>query len=125
MTESLGNEIRINPFLFDRIEENPFKLKERNYPIDFAHPRKNNYYLRLEIPETYNIVKLPDNKAFSLPNNGGSFILKTVKKGNIITVIVRLNILKSSYPATDYYALKEFYKQIIISESGYIFLEKK
>jgi hypothetical protein len=125
MSEALGNKIRINPFLFDRIKENPFKLKERNYPIDFAHSRRNNYYLKLEIPVNYNILKLPENKAFSLPNNGGRFILETVKNGNTITVNVRLNILKSFYPATEYYALKEFYKQIIISESGYILLEKK
>tara|TARA_B100000795_G_C22803435_1_gene443265 strand:- start:2787 stop:4736 length:1950 start_codon:yes stop_codon:yes gene_type:complete len=125
MSEALGNKIRINPFLFDRIKENPFKLKERNYPIDFAHSRKNNYYLKLEVPVAYNIVRLPKSKAFSLPNNGGRFILKTVKNGNTITVNVRLNILKSFYPANEYNALKEFYKQIIISESGYILLEKK
>ena len=121
----MGNKIRINPFLFNRIKENPFKLKERNYPVDFAHSRSNNYYLNLEIPENYNILKLPENKAISLPNKDGSFILKTVKKGNTITIYLRLNIIKSYYSSEEYYALKELYKQIIISESGYIILEKK
>ncbi|WP_158837390.1 transglutaminase domain-containing protein [Polaribacter sp. L3A8] len=125
MNESLGNKIRINPFLFDRLKQNPFKLKERNYPVDFGYSRRNNYYLTLEIPENYTIIKLPENKAISLPNNGGNFILKTIQKGNTISLLVRLNISKKDYSVQEYYALKEFYKQIIILESGYIILEKK
>lgn len=123
--EELANKIRINPFLFNRIKENPFKLKERNYPVDFGYARKTNYYLNLKIPENYSISKLPENKAISLPNKGGVFILKTVKKENVINISVRINILKSHYSAEEYHILKEFYKQIIISESGYIILEKK
>ena len=123
--ENLTNKIRINPFIFDQIKKNPFKLKERNYPVDFAYTRRSNYYLNLTIPENYKIVKLPENKAISLPNKGGRFILNTVQKGNLIRLSVRLNILKTHYSVEEYYALKEFYKQIIISESGYIILEKK
>ena len=123
--KTLGNKIRINPFLFDRIKTNPFKLNKRNYPIDYAYARRNTYYLNLEIPNNYNIVKLPKNKAFKLPNKGGKFILNSTKKGNIITVYVKLEILKKIYSAKEYYALKEFYKQIIISENSDIVIEKK
>jgi hypothetical protein len=122
--ENLGNKIRVNPFLFDQIKKNPFKLKERNYPVDFAYTRRSNYYLNLTIPENYTIVKLPENKAILLPNKGGRFILNTVQKGNTITISVRLNILKTYYSVEEYYALKEFYKQIIIAESSYLILEK-
>lgn len=125
MKESLGNKIRINPFLFDRIRQNPFKLKERNYPVDYAYSRIRNYFLSLEIPENYSIVKLPADKAISLPNNGGNFILKTIKNGNNINIITKFKIAKQSYSVEEYYALKEFYKQIIILENGYIILEKK
>jgi hypothetical protein len=123
--ENLDTKIRINPFLFGQIKENPFKLKERNYPVDFAYTRRSNYYLSLTIPDNYKIVKLPENKAISLPNNGGRFVLSSIKTGNIIKVSVRQNILRSIYSAEEYYALKDFYKKIIISESEYIILEKK
>lgn len=124
MEENLAKKTRINPIFFDRIKENPFKLKERNYPVDFAYPRKFNYLLNLEIPEGYKITQLPENKAISLPNKAGSFIFKTVKKGNIIKVYSRLNISKRIFQASEYYALKEFYKQIIITENSYIVIEK-
>jgi hypothetical protein len=123
--EDLGNKIRINPFFFNRIQENPFKLKERKFPIDFAYPRKNNLYLSIKIPENYNIVKLPESKAISLPNNKGTFILRTVKKDNTINIYLQLNILKSYFLSEEYYALKEFYKQVITAENGYIVLEEK
>lgn len=123
--EVLGNKIRINPFLFHRVEKNPFKLKERNYPVDFGYARLNNYYLHLIIPKNYTIVKLPEEKAIAIPNKGGRFILKTIKDGNTISILTRFQISKRIFSVEEYYALKEFYKQIIISESGYIILEKK
>lgn len=125
MDENLGNKIRINPFLFNRLKENPFKLKERNYPLDFAYARRTNYFLQLEVPENYTILELPEQKAISLPNNGGNFILRAIKKENIIKIYVRLNILKSAYSVKEYYALKEFYKQIVLAEKSYVVLEKK
>ena len=125
MNESLGNKIRINPFLFNRIKQNPFQLKHRYYPVDFGYSRRDNYYLTLEIPTDYKIIKLPKDKAISLPNNGGNFIVKTIQKGNYINILTRLNIAKKYYSVNDYYALKEFYKQIIISESDYIKKKKK
>ena len=125
MDENLGNKIRINPFLFNRLKENPFKLKERNYPVDFAYARRTNYFLQLEVPENYTILELPEQKAISLPNNGGNFILRAIKKENIIKIYVRLNILKSAYSVKEYYALKEFYKQIVLAEKSYVVLEKK
>ena len=125
MDENLGNKIRINPFLFNRLKENPFKLKERNYPVDFAYARRTNYFLQLEVPENYTILELPEQKAISLPNNGGNFILRAIKKENIIKIYVRLNILKSAYSVKEYYALKELYKQIVLAEKSYVVLEKK
>jgi len=32
--------IFFTPLMFDRIKENPFKLEERNFPVDFEYPRE-------------------------------------------------------------------------------------
>ncbi len=124
MDEGLSDKIRINPFFFDRLEQNPFKLKERNYPVDFGYRRKSNFVLSLKIPENYTVTQLPKNKAVALPNKGGLFVLKAVEKNNIINLYARIQIAKSSYSSEEYFALKEFYKQIIIAENAYIILEK-
>jgi hypothetical protein len=125
LSDGLTNKTRINPFFFLRTKENPFKLKKRNYPINYGYTRKNNYSLKLKIPENYKITQLPKDITFSLPNKGGRYILKTTANGNIITVFILSSINKKEFSVKEYHYLKEFYKQIIISENGYIILEKK
>jgi hypothetical protein len=124
-SDQLKNKVRINPFFFDRIKENPFKLKERTYPVDFAYPRKSNYYLSLEIPENYEITQLPKDIAIALPNNGGRFVLQMSKKNNSIILILRFSIQKRTYSSEEYFALKEYFKQIVTAENADIVLEKK
>ncbi|WP_439127335.1 hypothetical protein, partial [Polaribacter sp.] len=125
MDENLANTARINPFLFDRLEENPFKLSERNYPVDFGYPFNSNFSLSLKIPDNYSVEQLPKGKAVSLPNNGGVFFLKASNKENVISLFVRFNLTKRKYSSEEYFALKEFFKQIIIAENTYIVLKKK
>ena len=125
MNEELTQKSRINPFFFNRLKENPFKLKERNYPVDFGYAKSNNFALSLEIPASYKVTQLPKQMAISLPNNGGSFLLKTINKGNVINIITRLSLNKKSYSSEEYFTLKEFFKRIVIAESSYIIIEKK
>ncbi|WP_299014152.1 hypothetical protein [uncultured Polaribacter sp.] len=125
MDENLGNTTRINPFLFNRLKENPFKLKERLYPVDFGRPFSHNFALRLKIPENYTIVSIPESKAMQLPNNGGFFVINTTKLDNVIKVYARFKISKKSFSSNDYFALKEFFNQIIIAEKAYVVLKKK
>ncbi len=125
MGDDLSKKIRINPFFFNRLKENPFKLKERNYPVDFGFANKNTFALSLQISDSYKIRQLPKEVAIALPNKGGVFILKVINKGNTIFIHARMNISKKSYTSEEYFALKEFFKQIVIAENSYITLEKK
>ncbi len=124
-SDGVTNKFRINPFFFGRYKKNPFKLKERNYPVDFGYSRKNTYYLSLKIPDNYKITQAPKNTAISLPNKGGVFTLKTTQKGNIINLYVRMNTHKKVYTANEYYVLKEFFNQVVSAENSYITIEKK
>lgn len=123
--DAFTDKIRINPILFNRLERNPFRLKERKFPVDFGYPRKQTYTLNLVIPDGYTIAQLPKKVAISLPENGGLFIYKTVANDKFIRINVRLNISKSIFSNEEYFALKEFYKQIIIAENSQIILKKK
>lgn len=125
LSDELTQKTRINPFFFNRLKENPFKLKERNYPVDFGFSKKNNFTLSLEIPDSYKVTQLPKDLAISLPNKGGVFLLKTVNKGNVINIITRFTLNRKSYSSEEYFALKEFFKQIVLAENSYITIEKK
>ena len=123
--EYSNGSILINPFLYYRISENPFKFKTRNYPVDFGHPIKYTYILTLRIPKEYEVVKKPSSKGIKLPNNGGTFLLNVgdVRDGKI-TISYRYQLKKHLFSAEEYHYLKEFFNEIIKIHTTYIELKK-
>lgn len=119
-----SSTIRINPFFFNKILKNPFKLDERTFDVDYGYPRTLYYTVKINIPDTYSITKLPEKKAIALPNSGGNFMLNISESDNSIMVTTRLYILKKTFSPDEYFYLKEFYNQIIKAQQSYIQLEK-
>jgi len=119
-----NNLLIFNPFISSKSTSNPFKLKERTYPVDFGYAKTTQFNLQLDIPVNYNIKTLPEKAAFQLPNEGGSFIFDIKQKENQITMIVRVVINRSYFLPEEYPYLKEFFNQIIKSQKSLITLEK-
>lgn len=120
-----SNTIRINPFFFNKISTNPFKLDERTFDVDYGYARTLFYTVKINIPpDTYNITKLPEKTGIALPNSGGNFMLSVSKSDNSIMITTRLYILKKTFSPDEYFYLKEFYNQIIKAQQSYIQLEK-
>tara|TARA_R110000787_G_scaffold3540_2_gene13789 strand:+ start:987 stop:2933 length:1947 start_codon:yes stop_codon:yes gene_type:complete len=120
-----SDKILINPFLFYRFSENPFKLKTRNYPVDFGYPTRYTYIISLKTPKEYKVTKKPETVGFKLPNNGGMFLLRVgeVKDGTI-TLNYRYQIKKRIFSTEEYHYLKEFLNKIIKIQASHIELEK-
>ncbi len=114
----------ISPFLLEKLSENPFKLSERNYPVDFGYGYLDTYTFQLEIPENYTIKSLPKDVGFKLPNNGGMYQLSVTKKGNKVSLLSRTKLSKSNFTPEEYPYLKEFFNQIVKTNKSLITLEK-
>ena len=118
--------IRLNPFFYNKISENPFKLKTRNYPVDYGYKRSYTYAINLTLPENYTLIEIPKDKSLGLPNKGGSFIFKTTKVNNKINLFFKYTLNKKLYSNEEYHYLKEYYNQIIkAQESNIIFKKNK
>ena len=76
------------------------------------------------VPNNYKLKYLPENKAFALPNNGGKLVLNSKNIGNKIIVLFQFEFKKVLYTNEEYFALKEFFNQIIKAQSTLITLEK-
>lgn len=109
----IGDKIYISPLLFLTVNENPFKLEERLYPVDYAAPWSNQTKISLTIPEGYALESKPEDLSLTLPDQMGDYVLKTEFKNNkiVVTSKTRLNIpvVSSNY----YPTLKELYKRAI------------
>ncbi|MFD2248309.1 DUF3857 domain-containing protein [Pontibacter ruber] len=117
--------IYLNPMMGQGEKENPFKLNERAYPVDFAVPIDETYICRFTIPADYELEESPKSTRIALPNNGGTFTYMVEKQGNTIQVLSKIIIAKPIYYAQEYPHLKEFYAQVVAKHAEQLVLKKK
>ena len=109
----IGDKIYISPLLFLSEAENPFKMENRTYPLDFASAWRNEIDMILEIPEGYIVESKPEDVLYELPDNLGSYSLKTSIQNNKLVISSSSKINKAIIPANYYDSLKEIYKKAI------------
>nr|WP_298994842.1 DUF3857 domain-containing protein [uncultured Polaribacter sp.] len=122
--DGLKEKIRLNPFLYNRYVKNPFKLKNRDYPVNFGYSQKDNFFVNIKIPNNYKVTQLPKNTIFSLPNNAARFIVNSKVSNNYINIYFRINLKKTIFNPSEYNSIKEFYNRIIEYQKSSIILEK-
>ncbi len=121
----LGDMIYLNPLLYDRIEENPFKEENRKFPVDYIYPRHRKYLLNFAIPPDYNIEELPSSTHLSLPDNAAEFTYNVKASENTIQFVSEFKINRSIFPGDEYKGLKEFYEKVVAKQSEQIVLKKR
>ncbi|WMI67592.1 DUF3857 domain-containing protein [Mangrovimonas sp. YM274] len=121
-----GDKLYIDPFLIKFFSQNPFKLQERNYPIDFGFKDSFLYKLQINVSDDLNIVEIPKDFKVSLPNNTGSLIFSSKKEDNNILLYLKFDFKESLYGPEYYKSLKIFFGKIVdIQHNSLIVLEKK
>ena len=119
------NRLSFNPLIIGRITNNPFKLNERNYPVDWGMPSDDRFVLNMSLPADYLVESRPQETALALPNSGGKFVNNFASEGNTISFSNVLQFTKSIYAPEEYPYLKELYNKIIAAEKAEIVFKKK
>ncbi|HVS91494.1 MAG TPA: transglutaminase domain-containing protein [Mucilaginibacter sp.] len=119
------NKLVFNPFLFNRMLTNPFKLAERDYPVDWGMPSDERYILTVHLPEQFQVDNPPQNLAFAMPDNGGKFIINYQGDNGLFVFSNVIQFNKSVYGPDEYPYLKELYNKIILSEKNELVFKKK
>ncbi len=125
LIEEINEKLYIEPLLFLSKHNNPFKLEERKFPVDFTTPWKNKNTVLIQIPEGYKVETLPASFAISLPDNLGVFKYQAIQTGNKIKLIVILQFNSAIIAAGNYKVLKEFYGGLVKKQSEKIVLVKE
>ncbi|ALJ04937.1 transglutaminase [Pseudalgibacter alginicilyticus] len=120
----IGDKIYFSPLFFLRTKSNPFKLEFREFPVDFGYPQSSVYRISINLPQGYNVESLPDSKAFTLPDNMGTFTYQVVNVVGGLQLTVNEQINSSIISSQYYTALKEYFKQIIEKQNEQIVLTK-
>lgn len=122
---SNGNVIFLDPMLGQGLHENPFKMDERKYPVDYAFPKKEVYLLKIDYPEDFIIDELPSPIATMMPDHTGKFSYNVTAKDHTISVTSIYEINKSVFGQTEYAALKQFHQIIVDKQAEQVVLKKR
>ncbi|MCC8427076.1 DUF3857 domain-containing protein [Mucilaginibacter sp. UR6-11] len=119
------SKLSFNPYLFDRIVKNPFKLDERSFPVDWGMPSETRFILNMQLPDGWVIENPPQPVLIGLPDSGGSFVVSCEPGNNSFTFSHVISFKKSIYTSGEYSYLKELYNKIILSEKTEMVFAKK
>ena len=122
--DKVGNSIYLSPVLFLKIEENPFKLKERQFPVNFTHPFTLTRIINVQLPEGYHIESLPESINLALPEAMGNFVYKIMEDQKKLTLSIEFTINKPVIPVVYHSALRDIYDARVSKENEKVVLTK-
>jgi len=120
----IGDKIFISPFLFNKIEENPFKLEKREFPIDFGYPFAKKNITSITMPDGYQVESVPEPVIMKIPNELGFFKCMFQVVNNQIKLTSTFDINKAVISPDNYLFLKQFFNEMISKEAEQIVLIK-
>ncbi|WP_341221543.1 transglutaminase domain-containing protein [Polaribacter atrinae] len=124
LVENVNGKLYVEPLLFLSEHQNPFKLEDRKFPVDFATPWKESNTVSIQVPEGYKVETLPEPLAIGLPDSLGVFKFQVTQQGNKIRTLSVLQFNNALIAPQYYAALKGFYSQLVEKQSEKIVLIK-
>ncbi|UEG54734.1 DUF3857 and transglutaminase domain-containing protein [Mucilaginibacter daejeonensis] len=120
-----ADRLSFDPYLFNQITDNPFKLADRTYPVDLGAASDVRITLNMTLPPNYTIEDAPKNLLLGLPANGGRFLTEYEATPNGFTFSHIIELKKPIYSTEEYPYLKELYNKIIQAQKAGIVFKKR
>lgn len=122
--DKIGDKIYFSPLLFLTSRENPFKLEERQYPIDFVFPFKDTYLVNIMLPNGYSVESLPKSEALEFNYGAAKFLYLLKENGKYLQLRLELEIKNTLIQPEDYKTFKNFFSKSVEKQLEQIVLTK-
>ncbi len=113
-----------NPILNETENTNPFKSRERFFPVEIPFKIDNTYLLSVEIPEGYQVEEIPKSARVGFNGQEGLFEYLIQKNERNLQMRVRVKINKTYFTQEEYQSLRDFYAYIEKKKSEQIVFKK-
>ncbi|MFC2124647.1 DUF3858 domain-containing protein [Bacteroidota bacterium] len=114
----------IDPLFFDKMEENPFKDENREFPVDFTYPINKTISVKINIPDGFEIEELPESTAFGLQDKSGTFRFSVAKQDRSINITNSITLKKTFFNTEEYPELRKFFELAVSKYAELIVLKK-
>ncbi|MFD2891884.1 transglutaminase domain-containing protein [Flavobacterium chuncheonense] len=125
LVELISGKMYVNPLLFFKMDETPFKLEKREYPIDFVFPSQQKHMVTIKIPDGYEVESLPESINLTTGGEMGNFKFVLKATANQIQLISSSESNLAIVPAQYYDIFKDYYAKIVDKQNEKIVLKKK
>lgn len=116
--ETYGPDVFLNPLIFRKIIENPFKASQRLTPVDYEVPQALRWVYTIKLPESVKIKALPEPMALLLPDDEGLFIYNIAAEKNQIKVLIKYSLQKTFFTVNEYPKLRNFFQEVASSQQA-------
>ncbi|GAB2473544.1 hypothetical protein GCM10011375_25940 [Hymenobacter qilianensis] len=123
--EAAATTLYVQPLRHLGEAQNPFRLEDRQFPVDFGMPHEHSQTIVLTLPDSYEVQELPANLLLTLPNDGGRFQFNITPQQNTLHIISRLQLRKAEYSAQEYASLRELYSRVVAKHAEAIVVKHK
>lgn len=109
-----SDRLFLYPFLIKPyFTENPFSAPIREFPIDFAFPVINNYLISIDLMNQYEVIKVPENKRITFPDNDAELSVIYEVINSQIQIRLHLKLNEISYPPEALSGLQTLFSTLI------------
>ncbi len=122
--QAVGELMLFNPLVVMRTDENPFKLPNRSYPVDFGYPFKATYEAEITMPEGYAVDEVPPDALMLLPVRAGGYERAVEAEGNVLRVTAETQFNRSVFEPNLYDGLKSFYEKSVAADAETVVLTR-
>ena len=121
-----GDLIYLSPLLDNYLNDNPFKLEKRIFPIDFIYTQKRMNIITIAIPEGYGVEELPKSMTTNLPDKGLNYTYRCGISPNNKDIQISLSyqVNETLYAPEHYDHIRQFFEFISTKQKELIVLKK-
>jgi hypothetical protein len=121
-----GDMIYLKPFVISNFDDNPFKTKERNFPVDMLYLVKEQSVLNLNLPKGYEVEFTPKNLIVNLLDKAGKAqYFCEVNQNSTLRANFTTQFNETSFSSNNYGPLRDFYGSVAAKLEEQIVLKKK
>lgn len=121
--ESAGDISHFKPVYQPFITKNPFKLANREYPVEFNHPYTVQQVYTITVPKKYTITETPKKLSISSPDRKIKYMYGIQQIGNKLSVNIMFSISKTMFLPNEYEILKNMYQMIVDQQNQLVVLK--